>query len=145
MAAEIIPKIADIATLKGLSMLLALPMICVAYTFQTGLVIGFEESIFMSFQSGDTVAKILFIFICKSTWISFYAIFIYGVARYLQIGTSFQFLYIISVILISIAMMGIFGKTKIPELQNIDNFWFYGCIVWGVFLQTTVDEINEHT
>ena len=145
MAAEIVPKIADIATLKGLSMLLALPMVCVAYTFQTGLVIGFEDSVLMSFQDGDKITKLFFIFICKSIWVSFFAIFFYGLARYLQIEIEFQFLYVISVMLVAIAIIGIFGKAKIPELQRIDSFWFYACIVWGVFLQTTVDEINENT
>ncbi|GAA5442613.1 hypothetical protein Misp06_00787 [Microbulbifer sp. NBRC 101763] len=47
---ELVPKIADIATLKGINMLLALPMLCVAYMFQTGLEISLDGTIWLKLR-----------------------------------------------------------------------------------------------
>ncbi len=146
---ELIPKIADIATLKGISMLLALPMLCVAYTFQTGLEIAWDGSVWLSIEADDNDrlqnSKLFFIFICKSIWVSFFAAMAYGLISYLHFEWDFPFLFIASVILISIALLGIFGQEKVEQLKNIEKFWFYAFIVWGVFLQTMKEELDKPT
>jgi uncharacterized membrane protein len=145
MATELIPKIADIATLKGLSMLLALPMICVAYTFQTGLELVLGDTVFALFEQGDGAVKLIIIFTLKSLWVSIFTGMIYGFVYFVQTQIYFPFLYIVSIILIALALLGIFGKNKIPGIEGIEIFWFYSCIVWGIYLQTTVDEIKRQT
>lgn len=150
---ELIPKIADIATLKGISMLLALPMLCVAYTFQTGLEISFDDSIWLAIEPGDNERlqnfKLFFIFICKSLWVSFFAGMAYSLVSYLHHMWDFPFLYVTSVVLISIAILGIFGQEKIEQLKSVEDFWFYSFIVWGIFLQTMREDLdkpfNRHT
>lgn len=144
---DLVPKIADIATLKGLSMLLALPMLCVAYTFQTGLEISWDSSIWLSIDADDNqrlkIFKLFFIFVCKSIWISFFAGLLYGLISQLHLEVKFPFLYITSVVLIAIALFGMFGAEEIVVLKSIDRFWFYSCIVWGVFLETRREELDK--
>jgi len=146
---ELVPKIADISTLKGISMLLALPMLCVAYTFQTGLEINVDGSIWLGLEADDgekfKVFKIFMIFILKSLWISFFAGIFYTAITFVHFYFEFPFLYIVSVILIAIALLGIFGTDKIPEIKNIDKFWYYSLIVWGVFLQTLREKLDNIT
>jgi magnesium-transporting ATPase (P-type) len=144
---ELVPKIADIATLKGISMLLALPMLCVAYTFQTGLEISLDGSVWLAIEPDDNENlqnfKLFFIFVCKSLWISFFAAMAYGLVSYFHYGWKFPFLYVASVVLIAIALLGIFGQEKIDQLKEIEKFWFYSFIVWGVFLQTMREELDK--
>lgn len=146
---ELVPKIADISTLKGISMLLALPMICVAYTFQTGLEIFIDNEIWLGVNPEDSDAwrnfKVFIIFILKSLWISFFAAIFYGVLTVLHEHVDFPVIYVSSVILIAIALLGIFGQEKIPELKAIDRFWFYAFIVWGVYLQTIIEKFEKNT
>jgi len=144
---ELVPKIADIATLKGISMLLALPMLCVAYTFQTGLEIAWDGSVWLALSSDDGQAlqtfKLFFIFICKSLWVSFFAAMAYGAISLLHYVWPFPFLYVTSVVLIAVALFGIFGAQKFEPLQEVEKFWFYSFIVWGVFLQTMREQLDE--
>lgn len=144
---ELVPKIADIATLKGISMLLALPMLCVAYTFQTGLEIGWDGSVWLALNPDDGQAlqtfKLFFIFVCKSLWVSFFAALAYGAVSFLHYVWSFPFLYVTSVVLIAVALFGIFGAQKFEPLQEVEKFWFYSFIVWGVFLQAMREQLDE--
>ena len=40
-------------------------------------------------------------------------------------------------------MMLVFGQEKIDQLKEIEKFWFYSFIVWGVFLQTMREELDK--
>lgn len=146
---ELVPKIADIATLKGISMLLALPMLCVAYTFQTGLEINIDGSIWFALETDDgeklKIFKIITIFILKSLWISFFAGIFYKFVIWLHSRLDFPLLYIVSMLLIALALLGIFGEDKIPETKNINMFWYYSLIVWGIFLTTLREKLDKIT
>lgn len=144
---ELVPKISDIATLKGISMLLALPMLCVAYTLQTGLEIAWGSTELLALKSDDgqtlQTFKLFFIFICKSLWVSFFAALAYGLVSWLHYEWSFPFLYVTSVVLIAVALFGIFGVQQFEPLQEVEKFWFYSFIVWGVFLQSMREQLDE--
>lgn len=148
---DAIPKITDISSIKGISTLLTLPLICVAYILQTEASIGWSGSVWFDIcpnECSDSVQlnRLILIFVLKSLWISFWAVGLYYLLAQLQSEWDYPFLQIASVILIAFALFGIFGADKFPQLKLINEFWFYSLIVWGVFLQTMVEQLDsQHT
>ena len=141
-----IPKITDISSVKGISTLLALPLICVAYILQTGASIGWEGSAWLDVSTSDSeqiqLNRLILIFILKSLWISFFALIAYSIITYVHISTDFPFLQITAIILIAFALFGMFAGEEFIQLKTVNNFWFYSFIVWGVFLQTIKEQLD---
>ncbi len=143
---DFIPKITDISSIKGISTILALPLLCVAYILQTGPNIGFDGEIWLGVSAnnaGDiTLGYLIFIFILKSLWVSFFAALAYGIVTAAHSGIDFPFLQIASIILIGLALFGIFAAETFPQIKALNSFWFYSFIVWGVFLQTMREQLD---
>jgi len=143
---DVIPKITDISSMKGISTMLALPLLCVAYTLQTGASIGWDGNIWMGV--GADVAeniqlnRLILIFVLKSLWISSIAAMMYGLISYAHYSIDFPFLQVSSVVLIGFAFFGIFAAAEYPQIKAINPFWFYSFIVWGVFLQTMREQLD---
>ena len=56
---------------------------------------------------------------------------------------NFPFLQVVSIILIAFALFGIFASEKYVQLKQINQFWFYCCIAWGVFLQSMREQLDK--
>lgn len=146
MLEVIAPKITDISNIKGISTLLALPMLCVAYFLQSGPSIEWDQTIL--FGLGDqlppevVLQRLITIFVLKSLWISFFGMLAYGLISYIYVNSNYPVVQMISVLMVAVALFGLFCATKFPELQLIDTFWFYSLIVWGVFLQTMKEQLD---
>ena len=146
MLEDIIPKITDISSIKGISTLLALPMLCIAYFLQTGATISWDGSVW--FGLGDNLSlstelyRLILIFLIKSIWVSFWGTVIYGALTYIDVYVDFPLIELTSVLMISFSLLGIFCSAKFEQLKLIDSFWFYGFVVWGVFLQTMKEQLE---
>lgn len=145
---DVVPKITDISNIKGISTLLALPLICVAYILQTDASIGWDGSVWFGVGSEtytDTIQlnRLIIIFVLKSLWIAFWSMGLYSLAAHFHYELDYPFLQIISVVLIAFALFGMFAIEKYPQLKDINQFWFYSFIVWGVFLQTMVEQLGK--
>ena len=142
-----IPKIADISTIKGISGLLALPLLCVAYILQTDATIGWDGSVWFSINSdmpaNIQLNRLVIIFGLKSLWVSGIAAIILVLVRALHYEINFPFLLVTSIILLAFALFGIFASAKFPQLTSINQFWFYCCIAWGVFLQSVQEQLDK--
>lgn len=142
----ITPKITDISSIKGISTLLALPMLCIAYFLQTGATISWDGTVW--FGLGENLPpqtelnRLVLLFILKSVWISFFGLIAYGLLTQLYINVEFPFIELTSVLMIAFALFGIFCTSQFTQLKLIDSFWFYGLIVWGVFLQTMKEQLD---
>lgn len=143
---ELMPKIADISSIKGISKLLSLPMVCVAYILQTGTTIdiGDWQVISVSPDLPDQIQlnRLVLIFILKSIFISVITLVGYQLLTFIHIETQKPILEVISMLCIAFALLGIFGLEHFPQIGLINPFWFYSFIVWGVYIQTTVDLFN---
>lgn len=144
---DAIPKITDISSIKGISTLLALPLICVAYILQTGANIGWDGNIWFGVPADlpDTTQlnRLILIFVLKSLWASFFAVTAYGLIAYAHHMVNFPFLHVTSVILIGFALFGIYAGETFPQIKQINPFWFYSFIVWGIFLQTMREQLDR--
>ena len=141
-----IPKITDISSIKGISTLLALPMLCIAYFLSTGATIDLGSSVHWSLESGDLAAvssaKLILMFVLKSLWISLWGALLYGLLSWGYLNTQVPFLQLASVLMISIALFYLLCASRYPQLKAIDPFWQYALIVWGVFLQAMTEQID---
>ena len=144
---DAIPKITDISSIKGISTLIALPMLCVAYLLQTGANIGWDGNMWFGVTAdlpqNIQLNRLIIIFICKSLWVSFFAVIAYGLVAFAHTEVNFPFLQMTSAILIAFALFGIFASETFPQIKSINSFWFYSFIVWGVFLQTMREQLDE--
>lgn len=146
MLDAVTPKITDISNIKGISTLLALPMLCIAYFLQTGATISWDNSIW--FGLGENLSpqtelnRLILIFIFKSTWISLWGLLAYGLLTQLYLHIKLPFIELTAVLMIAIALFGLFCSAKFTQLQLIDPFWFYGLIVWGIFLQAMKEQLD---
>lgn len=144
---DVVPKITDISNIKGVSTLLALPLICVAYIFQTGASIGWDGSVWFGISEAQSesvqLARLILIFVLKSLWVSFWSVGAFYFAVLIHQEYDYPLLQIISVILLAFALFGLFGSEQYPQLKSVSPFWFYSFIVWGVFLQTMVEQLNS--
>lgn len=143
---ELMPKIADISSIKGISKLLSLPMVCVAYMLQSGAVISFDDIILFSIPSDISefaqLNRLIVIFILKSLFISTVVLVLYEVLKEIHVKTNKPVLHVISMLFIAFAILGIFGLEHFPQISAINPFWFYSFIVWGIYIQTTVDKFD---
>ena len=143
---DIIPKITDISSIKGISSLLALPLLYVAYILQTGANIGWDGNIWFGVNTElpTTIQlnRLILFFVLKSLWVSFFAAIVYGLVAFAHHNVNFPFLQITSIILIGFALFGIFGAETFPQIKVFNTFWFYSFIVWGVFLQTMREQLD---
>lgn len=143
---DVIPKITDIASIKGISSLLALPMLCVAYILQTDATIGFDNFIWFGLNpdlaSEVQLNRLILIFLLKSLWISGIAAICYSLVAVLHFEIKFPFLQVTSIVLLAFALFGLFASDKYLQLKQINQFWCYSFIVWGVFLQTMQEQLN---
>lgn len=146
MLDAVTPKITDISSIKGISTLLALPMLCIAYFLQTGATISWDDTVWLGLGENLPVQtelnRLILLFLLKSIWISFFGLITYGLLTQLYINVEFPFIELASVLMIAIALFGIFCSAKFTQLKLIDSFWFYGFIVWGVFLQTMKEQLD---
>lgn len=140
---ELMPKVADISSIKGISKLLSLPMVCVAYMLQTGAVICFDDWMILSVSPNlpeqIQLNRLILIFSLKSIFISTVTILAYNVLKFIHIESGQPVLHVISMLCIAFALLGIFGLEHFPQISIINPFWFYSFIVWGIYIQTTVD------
>ncbi|WP_368222759.1 hypothetical protein [Aeromonas sp. s4] len=143
---ELMPKIADISSIKGISKLLSLPMVCVAYMLQSGAVISLDSFVILSIPSDISafaqLNRLILIFILKSLFISTATLIIYEMLKAIHIFTNKPILHVISMLFIAFAILGIFGLEHFPQISAINPFWFYSFIVWGIYIQTTVDKFD---
>jgi hypothetical protein len=143
---DAIPKITDISSLKGISSLLALPLLCVAYILQTGANISLDGNIWFGvapdMPENIQLNRLILIFVAKSLWVSFFAVIAYGVVAYAHYEVNFPFLQVTSVVLIAFALFGLFGAEAFPQIKVVNSFWFYSFIVWGIFLQTMREQLD---
>ena len=146
---DIIPKITDVSSLKAISAILALPLLCVAYIFQTGAEIGWDGSIWFGVNEDLTqqaqLNRLLLIFVFKSVWVSLFAVIGYGFLAYGQASINFPLLQLISIVLLAFGLLGVFGAEQFPQLKLISPFWFYSCFVWGMFLHAMREQIDSGT
>jgi hypothetical protein len=146
MLDAVAPKIADISSIKGISTLLALPMLCIAYFLQTGATIGWDGTVWFGLGENLPVEaelrRLIAIFILKSIWISAFGLFAYGTVSHIYINVDFPVIQLASMLMIAFSLFGIFCSDKFGQLKLIDPFWFYGLIVWGVFLQTMKEQLD---
>ncbi len=146
MLEVVAPKITDISNIKGISTLLALPMLCVAYFLQSGPSIEWDQTILVGL--GDSLPpeivlrRLITIFVLKSLWISCFGMLAYGLISYVYVYSKFPVVQTISVLMVAVALFGLFCSAKFPELKLIDTFWFYSLVVWGVFLQTMKEQLD---
>jgi hypothetical protein len=146
MLDAITPKITDISSIKGISALLALPMLCIAYFLQTGAMVSWDDSVW--FGLGENLPpetelhRLILLFLLKSVWISFLGLIAYGLLTQLYINVAFPLIELSSVLMIAVALFGIFCSARFTQLKLIDPFWFYSLIVWGVFLQTMKEQLD---
>jgi ABC-type transport system involved in multi-copper enzyme maturation permease subunit len=144
--AVVTPKIADISSIKGISTLLALPMLCVAYFLQTGATITWDDTVWFGLGKDLPVlaelSRLILLFLIKSIWISFWGMIAYGVLTQIYIHITFPFIELASVLMIAVALFGIFCSAQFSQLKLIDPFWFYGFIVWGVFFQSMKEQLD---
>lgn len=145
---DAIPKITDISSIKGISSLLALPLLCVAYILQTGANISWDGDVWFEVGSGlpadVQLNRLILIFVLKSLWISFIASMAYGLVAYAYLSVDFPFLQVISIVLIGLALFGLFAAEAFPPIKIVNAFWFYAFVVWGVFLQTMREQLDRH-
>ncbi|WP_143219484.1 hypothetical protein [Achromobacter xylosoxidans] len=146
MVEVVAPKIADISSIKGVSALLALPMLCVAYFLQTGAAISWDDSIWFGLGEGlppeVELRRLIVIFVLKSVWASFFGVVGYAVLTMVHIQVDFPVIQLTSVVLIAFALFGIFCSELFDQLKLIAPFWFYGLVVWGVFLSSMKEQLN---
>lgn len=149
MLEAVVPKITDVSSIKGISALLALPMLCVAYFLQAGSAIEWNGSIWFdlgeNLPANAELRRLILIFVLKSIWISFFGAIGYGLLTHLQINVNFPVLPLVSTVMIGLALFGIFCSDQFIQLKLIQPFWFYALIVWGVFLSSMKEQIDaEH-
>lgn len=146
MIEAVAPKITDISSIKGISALLALPMLCIAYFLQSGASITWDGSVWLSLGVGlptqTQLYRLILIFLLKSMWISFFGALIYGVISYVYINVDFPVIQLSSAMMIAFALFGMFCSKQFTQLNLIDQFWFCSLIVWGVFLQTMKEQLD---
>lgn len=69
---DITPKISDTQSLKDLSKILALPMVAVAYVFQTGAVISWNSHIWLGIPPELApeiqLRRLILVFVLKALW-----------------------------------------------------------------------------
>jgi len=144
---ELMPKIADISSIKGISKLLSLPMVCVAYILQTGTEIHIDNweiiSVSPNLPEQIQLNRLILIFILKSIFISAITIMGYELVKFIHIQSQKPILEVISMLCIAFALLGIFGLEHFPQIGLINPFWFYSFIVWGIYIQTTVDFFEQ--
>ena len=142
-----IPKIADIASIKGISTILALPMLCVAYFLQTGDSITLGEFVWPNpdemLSTQITLVQLIIVFVLRSIWVSFIGVIIYGGLTQIYIRVNFPLVQLVSVLMIAFSLFGIFCSPQFPQLKSINPFWFYGFAVWGIFLQAMKEQLDE--
>lgn len=126
--------------------MLALPVLCVAYFLQTGATIAWDGSIWFGLGENlppeTELRRLILIFVLKSVWVSFFGVFGYGLLSYVQINFDFPVVQLASVVILALALFGIFCSNLFVQLKLIDPFWFYGLIVWGVFLSTMKEQLD---
>jgi hypothetical protein len=145
--ADLFPKLTDVGSLKAASALLALPMLCVAYTFQTGAEISFDGTVYFDvtedLSQNQQIARLLLIFFLKSIWISFLGMIGYSILGYLHFEFDFPFLLLSAVLLLAFGIFGIFGGEVFPLLKVISPFWFYCSIIWALFFHSMCDQLKK--
>lgn len=144
---DAIPKITDISSIKGISSLLALPLVCVAYILQTGANISWDGNIWFGVPTdlpeSIQVNRLFLIFALKSLWISLIAATAYGVVALAHKSIDFPFIAVTSNVLMGFALFGLFAADTFPQIKAVNSFWFYAFIVWGVFLQSMREQLDK--
>ncbi len=147
MLETVVPKITDVSSIKGISALLALPMLCVAYFIQTGVTIAWDDSVWFDLGNGlppeQELRRLITIFVLKSIWVSFFGVIGYAVLAHVQVRVNFSVLQLTSVLFIAFALLGIFCSEVFTQLKLITAFWFYALIIWGVFLSSMKEQLDE--
>ena len=147
MLESISPKITDISSIKGVSALLALPMLCVAYFLQTDPSISWDGVVWLGLDSElapkDQLVRLIIIFVLKSIWVSFFGVVVYGVLTVIHVNINFPVIQLFSVIIIAFSLFGIFCSEQFVQLKLIAPFWFYSLVVWGVFLSSMKEQLDE--
>lgn len=117
------------------------------YALLIGGNIGWDGNIWWSIPADSAestqLIMLISIFIVKSLWVSFFAVAGYSVVSYAHTQIKFPFLQIVSVVLIALALFGLYATEKFPQIKAINSFWFYSFIVWGVFLQTMIEQLDR--
>lgn len=143
---DVIPKITDISSIKGISSLLALPLLCVAYILQTGANISWDGNIWFGVAADlpedIQLNRLILIFVLKSLWVSFFAALVYSIVAFAHSEIDFPFLQVTSVVLIGFALFGLFAAETFLQIKAVNSFWFYSFIVWGLFLQTMREQLD---
>lgn len=144
---DIMPKITDAKSLKDLSKILALPMVMVAYVFQTGAVIGWGVNVWLDIPLDLApeiqLHRLFLIFILKAVWSGVTAACMYTFLAVTHVQLNEWLLPIIAVILFALALFGLLGSAQFPQLRTIDRFWFYTAMVWGFYLVAMTDQIHN--
>lgn len=144
---DIVPKVTDVNSLKSVSAILALPMLCVAYFLQSGPQISWDSSIWFNIPTdipeSSQLTRLLLIFFLKSLWASFFGAMAYGAFGLLHVGVKFPVLPVISVLLLAFGILGVFGKSEFSVLALVAPFWYYACIVWALFLHSMCDQLDN--
>ncbi|WP_156473736.1 hypothetical protein [Neptuniibacter marinus] len=138
---EVVPKIADIKTLRELSKVLIIPLFVTAYLSQSGF------SIFgLSVQEGESIGIQLFQFIAvfsvSVVTIGFSAWGIHDLLLLLHIFTHEMALKILSLFALSFGLLGLFGH-EVPLISNLSVLWFYTSLVCGFYFLARAADIEQ--
>ncbi len=143
---DITPKITDAKSLQDLAKIFALPMVAVAYIFQTGATISWDGNVWfgMNPELPEEIQfnRLIFIFVLKAIWSGAIAAFAYALLGFIHIATDDRLLPVIAAILFALALFGLFGVSRFPQLKPIDSFWFYASMVWGFFLLAMTEQLK---
>lgn len=145
---DITPKITDAKSLQDLAKIFALPMVSVAYIFQTGAIISWDGNVWfgMSPELPPEIQfnRLILIFILKAIWSGAIAAFAYAVLGSIHVATDHWLLPIIAAVFFAIALFGLFGVSRFPQLKPIDSFWFYASMVWGFFFLAMTEQLKPN-
>lgn len=137
MSADLAPKLTDLKNLQDLAKIFSLPMLAVAYILQTGLVVSFEGSTWLSVSwernNFHIWFMVLLIVILKTLWMAFWGVLVHCLIGFLH--ASHPLTYPLSAMcLFTLGLLGLFPPDEIASrVLLISNFWFYACFVWGFF------------
>ena len=134
-------RFTDLKSLQEISKVIIIPMLISASIIQS------KFSIFgISIDQNETVFQQTLQFLCifaqYSLFIGTTAIAIHKILFLLQIFTNLTALYILSMLFLALAFLGVFGKSA-PLLSQLDSMWFYTAFVCGFYFLSRASDIDR--
>lgn len=143
---DVLPKIADVKTLKDLSKILIYPMLIAAFIVQTGLTLSLGSIYLEVSQESPVLAQslnFLLIFALKAAFISLITGCFHWLILYVHIITHLAALRVISVLFLAFGFIGIFAGDGFVFLNTLNKMWFYTAFVIGFYCLASATDIEE--